>query len=50
MCLYKSGFLPDSFDDMFFLHSDVHSSNTGTKIDSPADGKLLLTLELSKVV
>ena len=28
MYLYKNGLLPDSFNDMFLLHSDVHSYNT----------------------
>ena len=31
MHLYKNGLFPDSFDDMFLLHSDVHSYNTGRK-------------------
>ena len=28
MYLYKNGFLPDSFNDMFLLNCDVHSYNT----------------------
>ena len=31
MYLYKNGFLPDSFNDMFLLNCDVHSYNTGSK-------------------
>ena len=31
MYLYKNGLLPDSFNDMFLLHSDVHSCNTRSK-------------------
>ena len=31
MYLYKNGLLPDSFNDMFLLHSDVHSYNTRSK-------------------
>ena len=31
MYLYKNGFLPDSFNDMFLLNCDVHSYNTRSK-------------------
>ena len=31
MYLYKNGLLPDSFIDMFLLHSDVHSFYTRSK-------------------
>ena len=31
MYLYKSGLLPNSFNDIFFLNCDVHSCNTRSK-------------------
>ena len=31
MYLYKSGLLPDSFNDMFLLNCDIHSYNTRSK-------------------
>ena len=31
MYLYKNDLLPDSFNDVFLLHSDVHSNNTRSK-------------------
>ena len=31
MYLYKSGLLPNSFNDMFLLNCDVHSYNTRSK-------------------
>ena len=31
MYLYKSGLLPDSFNDMFLLNCDIHSYNARSK-------------------